>query len=194
MARHVWIVTILFIILDFLSLILDGLFYKALKDSQIGTLKEDEANELKAPVLAFVVMGSILTFMNIALVLFIRWGGKVPRHQEKMMWPFLASAFIVWVNDFPQLVIELTVAFKVHQLITVQILKAIFGLIKCLFHFIVIGCIPNDECEYEQIYDAEELENEDCNCRCCAKLIDIVGNILNFLCSFVLLVRVCLFL
>jgi hypothetical protein len=195
MEKYFWIVTILVITLNVVSLILDGLFYNALKESQNDTLTEDEVNEFKAPVLAFIVMGSIGTFMNIVFIPFNLCGGNISYCREKMTWPFLMSALWAWLEDFPQLVIAIIAAFRADQLITVVLfLKAIYGLVKCFVYGMLIGFDRRDEHQYEQLHDVEKAETEGVNCRCCNKAMIIFGIILNCVCSFVLLVRVCRFL
>lgn len=52
--------------LDLVSLLIDGLFYKALADAPQAIISHDDANALKTPALVFVVLVCIIQLINIA--------------------------------------------------------------------------------------------------------------------------------
>lgn len=117
--------------LDIISLLIDGLFYKALSEAPQAILNRADANSLKIPVLVFVVLVCIIQLINISFSIYIYLiRDSYENERRKKDWPIIISMFVAWI-DFAQIVIALTTAFRTQQLIgRVQITKAVFGLIK----------------------------------------------------------------
>lgn len=66
MEKWLWI-TALFLLMDLITLVIDYNFYRAFKEFEATAkgLSQDDANDLKAPVLAFVIVGSIFVAMKL---------------------------------------------------------------------------------------------------------------------------------
>lgn len=84
------------------------------RQKQVSDFTQEDANELKAPVLAFVVLGTITEIMSIAVTiyLFITANRYV---QEKKNWLIIISVLGV-LFDFAQTVIARTTAFKMDKM------------------------------------------------------------------------------
>lgn len=117
--------------LDIISLLIDGLFYKALAEAPQPILNRADANALKIPVLVFVVLVCIIQLINISFSIYIYLiRDSYENERRKKDWPIIISMLVTWI-DFAQIVIALTTAFRTHHLIgRVQITKAVFGFIK----------------------------------------------------------------
>lgn len=136
-----------------------GIFYQALKDFKATpqtdfTLKD--ANELKAPVLAFVVLQTITEFMSIVVT-----GYHFKKGDEKKDWPFIISVLGV-LFDFAQVVIALITAFKMDklELEDVQFVRPVFGLIKPTFQLTGLYLIYAEEAPFTRLI---EVENDEIN-------------------------------
>lgn len=192
MEKWLWI-TALFLLMDLITLVIDYNFYRAFKEFEATAkgLSQDDANDLKAPVLAFVIVGSIFVAMKFAItVIYCRKGQG--RYKEKQDWPFVITFIGVWL-DFAQTVIALTTAFKMDdkmELGDVQFAKPVFGLIKTVVQSTVLYFIYFEEAPYTRLIDYDT--DEKINGPCCKKLkwIAMIGNVTNFVCSFFLIIRV----
>lgn len=192
MEKWLWI-TALFLLMDLITLVIDYNFYRAFKEFKATPkgLSQDDANDLKAPVLAFVIVGSIFVAMKFAItVIYCRKGQD--RYKEKQDWPFVITFIGVWL-DFAQTVIALTTAFKMDdkmELGDVQFAKPVFGLIKTVVQSTVLYFIYFEEAPYTRLIDYDT--DEKINGPCCKKLkwIAMIGNVTNFVCSFFLIIRV----
>lgn len=183
--------------MDLITLVIDGTFHKAFKDYKEtpNGLSQEEANELKAPVLAFVVLGSIIEAMNIAITVYFCRKGPDRYVQEKKIWPFIISVLGV-MFDFAQIIIALTTAFKMNkmELGCIQFVKAVFGLIKTIFQLPLLLLIYFEEAPYTRLidYDTEE-KSYGSSCKNRLSLLQfmaMIGNVINLFCTFILLIRV----
>lgn len=115
--------------LDLVSLLIDGLFYKALAEAPQTILNHADADALKTPVLVFVVLVCIIQLINIWFSVNVYCN----RENEQKEWPVIISVLVVWI-DFAQIVIALATAFRTNQLIgKVQFSQPVFALIKTFF-------------------------------------------------------------
>lgn len=183
--------------LDIISLHIDGLFYKALTEAPQAILTRDDANALKIPVLVFVVLVCIIQLVNISFsinIYLIR--DSYENERRKKDWPIIISMFVAWI-DFAQIVIALTTAFRTHRLIgRVQILKAVFGIIKTCLQITALVILYYDGKYCPLVFDVHhEEENlvDTSKARSFLAIISLVGFLFNFLCSFALLVIVFMF-
>lgn len=199
MKMEKWfLISALFLLMDFITIVIDGTFHKAFKDfkatPKTSNFTQEDANELKAPVLAFVVLETITVIMSIAVTiyLFITADRYV---QDKKNWPFIIS-FLGVLFDFAQTVIALTTAFKMDkmELGDVQFVKPVFGLIKAIFQLSILLLIYFEEAPFTRLI---EVENEEINYGSssrkgpfCLQWMTFIGNGINVLCSFILLTRV----
>ena len=188
----------IFLILDVIPLFIDGFFHKALKESSTPILSKDEADELKAPVLAFVVLATIANLMNIFVILCFTFNERIRYEHIKRKWPFITSGIFAWFVDFPQIVIALTVAFKLKEGLigSVQFVKPVFGLVKAILQICILTFFPWDKAPYAQLVDNdrddEEMHSDRGRRKC--NIFTYMGSIINLLCSFILLVRVSKFM
>lgn len=199
MKMEKWfLISALFLLMDFITLVIDGTFHKAFKDfkatPKTSNFTQEDANELKAPVLAFVVLETITEIMSIAVTIYLFI--TADRYlQDKKNWPFIIS-FLGVLFDFAQTVIALTTAFKMDkmELGDVQFVKPVFGLIKAIFQLPLLLLIYFEEAPFTRLI---EVENEEINygyssrkCPSCLQWMTFIGNGINVLCSFILLTRV----
>lgn len=191
-------VNALILALDIISLLIDGLFYKALTEAPQAILTRDDANALKIPVLVFVVVVCIIQLINISFSIYIYLiRDSYENERRKKNWPIIISMFVAWI-DSAQIVLALTTAFRTHQLIgRVQFLKPALGLIKTYIQIpaLVILYYDGKYCPRVFYVDPEEENLVDTSKERCSFLtiITLVGFVFNFLCSFALLVRVFMF-
>lgn len=188
----------LFLLMDFTTLVINGAFHKAFKDfketPKASEFTKDDANELKAPVLAFVVLKTIteIKSITVTIYLFITADRYV---QVNRNWPFIISVIGV-LFDFPQTVIALTTAFKMDkmELGDVQFEKPVFGLFKAILQSPLLWLIYFEEAPFTRLI---EVKNDAINYGSssrkrppCLQWMAYIGNGVNFLCSFILLTRV----
>lgn len=182
MFENKWfLVAATFFGLDIISILIDGLFFKALSEAPQDVLLRDDANELKPPVLVFVIFVCIIQLINIWLTLHKHLfnGDSQCLNFEKEDLPILISVLVVWI-DFAQIVIALSTAFRTNQLIgNVQVVKPLFGILKT---FVQISALV-----FRYNFPNERSSNN-----FSLLIIALVGFLLNFLCSFCLLVTVCI--
>lgn len=184
--------------LDIISLLTDGLFYKALAEAPQAILTRDDANALKKPVLVFVILVCIIQLTNISFSIYIYLiRDSNENEQRKKDWPIIISMPVV-VIDFAQIVIALTTAFRTHRLIgKVQINKAVFGLIKTCIQIPGLVILYYDRRYCPRVFNrnpADENSVETSKGRRFLAIIILVGFVCNFLCSFALLARMLMFL
>lgn len=199
MKMEKWIlISAIFLLLDLITLIIDGIFYKEFKDfretPKVSNFTQKDANELKAPVLAFVVLETITEVMSFAFTIYLFT--TADRYvQEKKNWPFVISVLSV-LFDFAQTVIALTTAFKMDkmELGDVQFVKPVFGLIKAIFQLPLLLLIYREEAPFTRLI---EVENDEKNYGSsprkrpsCLQWMTFIGNGINLFCSFILLTRV----
>lgn len=181
--------------MDIISLLIDGLFYKALSEAPQAILNRADANALKIPVLVFVILVCIIQLINISFSIYIYLiRGPYENERRKKDWPIIVSMLVAWI-DFAQIVIALTTAFRTQQLIgRVQITKAVFGLIKAYLQIPALVILYYDGKFCPRVFDVHhEEENlvDTSKARWSSLLIiTLVGFVFNFVCSFALLVRV----
>lgn len=181
--------------LDIISLLIDGMFYKALSEAPQAILSRADANALKIPVLVFVVLVCIIQLINISFSIYIYLiRDSYEKRRKKMDWPIIISMLVAWI-DFAQITIALTNAFRTHQLIgRVQITKAVFGLIKAYLQIPALVILYYDGKYCPRVFDVHhEEENlvDTSKARWSSLLIiTLVGFVFNFVCFFALLVRV----
>lgn len=84
------------------------------RQKQVSDFTQEDANELKEPVLTFVVLETITEIMSVAVTiyLFISANRYV---QEKKNWLIIISVLGV-LFDFAQTVIALTTTFKMDKM------------------------------------------------------------------------------
>lgn len=142
--------------LDIISLLIDGLFYKALSEAPQAILSRADANALKIPVLVFVVLVCIIQLINISFSIYIYLiRGPYENEQRKKDWPIIVSMLVAWI-DFAQIVIALTTAFRTQQLIgRVQITKAVFGLIKAYLQIPALVILYYDGKYCPRVFDVD---------------------------------------
>lgn len=197
MEKWFWI-TALFLLMDLITLAIDCIFHRAFKDFKAtpNGLSQKDAKDLKAPVLAFVVLETIFVVMKIAITVYFLLKGPDRYVKEKKDWPFIISVFDVWF-DFAQTVIALTTAFKMDdemQLGYVQFAKPVIELIKTIVQSTVLFFIYFEEAPYTRLIDYET--DEKINGSYCKKRLSLlqcvvmIGNVINFVCSFILIIRV----
>lgn len=140
--------------LDLVSLLIDGLFYKALAEAPQAVLNHADASSLKMPVSVFVVLVCIIQLINIAISVYMYF---TPGDNDnifkikKEKWPVILSVLVVWI-DFAQIVIALSTAFRTNQLIgNVQIFQPVVALIKTFFQIPAVV----------RFYLKQELHNDD---------------------------------
>lgn len=184
--------------LDIISLLIDGLFYKALAEAPQAILTRDDANALKKPVLVFVILVCIIQLTNISFSIhlyLIRDSNE--NEQRKKDWPIIISMPVVLI-DFLQIVIALTAAFRTHRLIgKVQINKAVFGLIKTCIQIPGLVILYYDRRYCPRVFNRNPVDEnsvETSKGRRFLAIIILVGFVCNFLCSFALLARMFMFL
>lgn len=172
--------------LDIISILIDGLFYKALREAPQEVILRDDANELKTPVLVFVIFVCIIQLINIVYTIYKRlFIGE--SDNEKKDWPIFISVLVVLI-DFAQIVIALSTAFRTHQLVgNVQVVKPVFGILKTFFQTSALVILYNFPKE-----DSEGAGNQFSNHRRFLSIIALIGFLLNFFCSFLLLILVCM--
>lgn len=140
--------------LDLVSLLIDGLFYKALAEAPQAVLNHADASSLKMPVSVFVVLVCIIQLINIAISVYMYFtpgdNGNIFKI-KKEKWPVILSVLVVWI-DFAQIVIALSTAFRTNQLIgNVQIFQPVVALIKTFFQIPAVV----------RFYLKQELHNDD---------------------------------
>lgn len=178
--------------LDLVSLLIDGLFYKALAEAPQAILNHADADALKTPVLVFVVLVFIIQLINIWFSVNVYCN----RENEQKEWPVIISVLVVWI-DFAQIVIALATAFRTNQLIgKVQFSQPVFALIKTFFQIPALVRLYLAKNQYSPI----DAVRENCLGNCFEENtifsfrnlvgIALAGFILNFCCSVLLLVRV----
>lgn len=122
--------------LDLVSLLIDGLFYKALAEAPQAVLNHADASSLKMPVSVFVVLVCIIQLINIAISVYMYFTTEDNDNIfkiKKEKWPVILSVLVVWI-DFAQIVIAISTAFRTNQLIgNVQIFQPVVALIKTFF-------------------------------------------------------------
>lgn len=181
--------------LDIISLLIDGLFYKALSEAPQAILNRADANALKIPVLVFVILVCIIQLINISFSIYIYLiRGSYENERRKKDWPIIISMLVAWI-DFAQIVIALTTAFRTQQLIgRVQITKAVFGVIKAYLQIPALVILYYDGKFCPRVFDVHhEEENlvDTSKVRWSSLLIiTLVGFVFNFVCSFALLIRI----
>lgn len=185
--------------LDLVSLLIDGLFYKALTEAPQAILNHADANALKTPVLVFVVLVCIIQLINIWFSVNMHFNPEKDDNIfkiEKKKWPVILSVLVVWI-DFAQIVIGISTAFRTNQLIgKVQFSQPVFALIKTFCQISALVRRYLDKNQYSQI----DADGENClinyfkRNRFCSfqnlVIIALAGFILNCCCSVFLLVRV----
>lgn len=184
--------------LDIISLLIDGLFYKALAEAPQAILTRDDANALKIPVLVFVILVCIIQLTNISFSIYIYLiRDSNENEQRKKDWPIIISMPVVLI-DFLQIVIALTTAFRTHRLIgKVQINKAVFGLIKTCIQIPGFVILYYDRRYCPRVFNRNPVDEnsvETSKGRHFLAIIILVGFVCNFLCSFALLARMFMFL
>lgn len=184
--------------MDFITLVIDGTYHKAFKDFEetpkSSDFTQEDANELKAPVLAFVVLETITEMMSIAVNIYL-FKTSDRYIQEKINWPFIISVLGVFF-DFAQTVIALTTAFKMDkmELGNVQFVKPVFGLIKAIFQLPILLLIYFEEAPFTRLIEVENDEisygSSSRKRPSCLQWMAFIGTGVNLLCSFTLLTRV----
>lgn len=87
--------------LDLVSLLIDGLFYKALTEAPQAILNHADANALKIPVLVFVVLVCIIQLINIWFSVNMYFNPEKDDNIfkiEKKKWPVILSVLVVWID------------------------------------------------------------------------------------------------
>lgn len=165
---------VLFPLLDIIDLIMDGIFYDKVKSNSNNVLSDDDAKDYKAIILTFVVVGIMGAVINIVLFIatVIRQRNIACKDSEITV-PLQLSPFMTWLEDVPQIVICLIVAFKIEAFLSeeVQLAKAIFTLAKSMLYLAYFRLTKGEERSYWLFY------------------ADIFGNGLLLLCGIVLLGR-----
>lgn len=128
---------VLFPLLDIANLVLDGMFYDKVKTNSRNVLTDDDAKDYKAIILTFVVVGIMVTVINIGLFIptAIRKRNIAFKDSEITV-PLELSPIMTWLEDVPQIVICLIVAFKTEAFLSeeVQLAKAIFTIAKSILY------------------------------------------------------------
>lgn len=179
--------------LDIISLLIDGLFYKALSEAPQAILSRADANALKMPVLVIVVLVCIIQLINISFSIYIYLiRDSYENGRKKMDWPIIISMLVAWI-DFAQIAIALTTAFRT-LIGRVQITKAVFGFIKAYLQIPALVILYYDGKYCPRVFDVHHEEENLVNTSkarwSSLLIITLVGFVFNFVCSFALLVRV----
>lgn len=165
---------VLFPLLDVIDLIMDGIFYDKVKSNSNNALSNEDAKDYKAIILTFVVVGIIVTLINIGLFIAtaIRQRNIACKDSEITV-PLELSPFMTWLEDVPQIVICLIVAFKIEAFLSeeVQLAKAIFTIAKSVLYLSYFRLTRGEERSYWLFYT------------------EIIGNGLLLICGAVLLGR-----
>lgn len=165
---------VLFPLLDVIDLIMDGIFYEKVKSNSNNVLTDDNAKDYKAIILTFLVVGIMVAVINIGLYIatVIRQRNIACKDSEITV-PLQLSPFMTWLEDVPQIVICLIVAFKIKTFLSeeVQLAKAIFTIAKSILYLAYFRLTRGEERSYWLFYT------------------EVVGNGLLLLCGMVLLGR-----
>lgn len=165
---------VLFPLLDVIDLIMDGIFYDKVKSNSNNALSNEDAKDYKAIILTFFVVGIMVTLINIELFIAtaIRQRNIACKDSEITV-PLELSPFVTWLEDVPQIVICLIVAFKIESFLSeeVQLAKAIFTIAKSVLYLSYFRLTRGEERSYWLFYT------------------DIIGNGLLLICGAVLLGR-----
>lgn len=165
---------VLFPLLGVIYLIMDGIFYDKVKSNSNNVLTYEDAKDYKAIILTFFVVGIMVTLINIELFIAtaIRQRNIACKDSEIIV-PLQLSPFMTWLEDVPQIVICLIVAFKIEAFLSeeVQLAKAIFTIAKSILYLAYFRLTKGEERSYWLLYT------------------EILGNGLLLLCGAVLLGR-----
>lgn len=178
--------------LDTISILIDGLFFKALSKAPLDVLLRDDAKELKTPVLVFVIFVCIIQLINIWFTIYkhLFKGEFQCFNYEKKDWPIFISVPVVWI-DFAQILIALSTAFRTNQLIgNVQVVKPLYGILKTCVQtsaLVFLYNFPKDGSQRTLLQPAKLPSNWSF-----LSIIALIGLLFNFFFSFLLLVRVCM--
>lgn len=167
---------VLFLVLDAVDLIIDGIFHDNVKSNPENVLTQDDANNFKAPIFTFLIVGSVAVVINIGIftVTFISNRG-IAYKEEEIKVPLYMSALITWFEDLPQIAICLILAFKVDSWLneSVQLTKAIFTVVKAMIYLVYL-------CMTKTRYEAARLW---------LYKLDFIGNVILLLSDIILLTR-----
>lgn len=165
---------VLFPLLDVIDLIMDGVFFHNVKSNSNHVLSQDEAKDYKAIILTFVVVGIMGSVINIGyIIVTVIQHRKLECKDSEITVPLQLSPFMTWLEDVPQIVICLIVAFKIEAFLSeeIQLAKAIFTIAKSMLYLAYFWLTKGKERSYWLYY------------------ADIIGNGLLLVCSIVLLAR-----
>ena len=166
---------VFFPLLQIIDLFFDGFFYTTVKDNSNSLLRTDEANVIQSIIFVFFVLGCIACLINTGIFIFHFFRQrKLATEESDTKLPLQLSPFLTWLEDFPQTIMCLIVAFKLDSFIgeDVQLGKAIFTICKSMLFLV-----------YFRMSDMWK------NKKTVFIIADCIGYIIIFLCSTVLLGR-----
>lgn len=90
MKMEKWfVISALFLLMDFVTLVINGAFHRAFKDfketPKASDFIQEDANELKAPVLAFVVQETITEIKSIAVTIYLFYSSRSLRSSKQKL-------------------------------------------------------------------------------------------------------------
>lgn len=166
----------IFTVLDAIDLIIDGIFHDNVKSNPENILTQDDANNFKAPIFTFLIVGSVAAVINIGIFIttFISHRG-IAYKEEKMKVPLYMSTLITWFEDLPQIAICLILAFNIDSWLneSVQLTKAIFTIVKAMIHLVYL-CMTKNRYEAARLWLFK---------------LDFIGNVILLLSDIILLTR-----
>mmetsp|Transcript_13757 Transcript_13757/g.24452 ORF Transcript_13757/g.24452 Transcript_13757/m.24452 type:complete len:180 (+) Transcript_13757:3-542(+) len=166
---------VFFPLLQIIDLFFDGFFYTTVKDNSNSLLRTDEANVIQAIIFVFFVLGCIACLINTGIFIFHFFRQrKLASEESDTKLPLQLSPFLTWLEDLPQTILCLFIAFKLDSFIgeDVQLGKAIFTICKSMLFLV-----------YFRMSDMWK------NKKTIFIIADCIGYIIIFLCSIVLLGR-----
>ena len=132
---------VFFPLLHIVDLFFDGFFYTSVKDNSESLLRTDEANVIQSIIFVFFVLGCIACLINTGNFIYFFRQRKLATEESETKLPLQLSPFLTWLEDFPQTIMCLIVAFKLDSFIGehVQLGKAIFTICPCYFWCIFVS-------------------------------------------------------
>ena len=166
---------VFFPLLQIIDLFFDGFFHTTVKDNSNSLLRTEEANVIQAIIFVFFVLGCIACLINTSIFIFHFYRQrKLASEESDTKLPLQLSPFLTWLEDLPQTILCLFIAFKLDSFIgeDVQLGKAIFTICKSMLFLM-----------YFSMSDMWK------NTKTVFIIADCIGYIIIFLCSTVLLGR-----
>jgi len=164
-------VYIVFFLLDAADLIVDWMFFYDVATTKSGLAYGPPRDELKYPLLAFSVIGTLVSLFEMANL----W-----RHIfRKNPWCDIdrVKVFVIWIEDVPQLIINVLIAACREEAISyVQLAKACIPIVATLIRLNISLCRPclKSRCQSCQSFCQ--------SCYKCSHILTIIGLLVSLGC------------